>query len=148
MEPLCKFIEIGPSVHPSVRLSVHIQFHAAPNRNAELHLTYFGGKEYIYLRPPTTYDSLRYDGLRRVDIVASTRSPEQTVPPILTTIRIPAPDWAQPPIGLSSSIKDYEFSRLSGRRPGGLDFSFSFDFLLFVGRYDSGECASPPPFHI
>jgi hypothetical protein len=51
-----------------------------------LHLTYFGGKEYIYLRPPTTYDSLRYDGLRRVDIVASTRSPEQTVPPILTTI--------------------------------------------------------------
>ena len=74
--------------------------------DAELHLTYFGGKEYIYLRPPTTYDSLRYDGLRRVDIVASTRSPEQTVPPILTTIRIPAPDWAQPPIGLSSSIKD------------------------------------------
>ena len=50
--------------------------------DAELHLTYFGGKEYIYLRPPTTYDSLRYDGLRRVDIVASTRSPEQTVPPI------------------------------------------------------------------
>ena len=45
--------------------------------DAELHLTYFGGKEYIYLRPPTTYDSLRYDGLRRVDIVASTRSAEQ-----------------------------------------------------------------------
>jgi hypothetical protein len=54
--------------------------------DAELHLTYFGGKEYIYLRPPTTYDSLRYDGLRRVDIVTSTLSPEQTVPPILTTI--------------------------------------------------------------
>ena len=84
-----------PSVRPS-RLTLWLHQIA----DAELHLTYFGGKEYIYLRPPTTYYSLRYDGLRRVDIVASTRSPEQTVPPILTTIRIPAPDWAQPPIGL------------------------------------------------
>ena len=84
-----------PSVRPSL---LNLMLHQIVD--AELHLTYFCGKEYIYLRPHTTYDSLRYDGLRRVDIVASTRSPEQMVPPILTTIRIPAPDWAQPPIGL------------------------------------------------
>jgi len=29
------------------------------------------------------------------------------------------------PTSLSNRLKDYEFSRLSGRRPGGLDFSFS-----------------------
>ena len=99
--------------------------------DAELHLTYFGGKEYIYLRPPTTYDSLRYDGLRRVDIVASTRSPEQTVPPILTTIRIPAPDWAQPPIGLYPKLLRCENQRTT-REP-----KAEFAYLNFDTGSDS-----------
>ena len=45
---------------PSVCLS-RLDFRLRRIVDAELHLTHFGGKEYIYVRPPTTYDMTAYD---------------------------------------------------------------------------------------